>query len=190
MEFQKQHIIDFINISLQTTPGHVCGDQSREINKLPKSFIGLTVKASVGMGVATEIPWISFTGYNQKTSNGIYPVLLFYHKKNIVIVAFGVSATNRPAELWGISGLKTLDQFFTEQHIPQTKLEKKYNASFVHSVFPVHVKDNKLNESKFSTDKVFASLLDVCEKYKNHFEGKNIVETLKSKTLTELFSIK
>ena len=120
MEFQKQHIIDFLNISLSTTPGQVCGVQSKLVNKLPKSFNGLTVKASVGMGYATEIPWISFTGYNQKTSNGIYPVLLFYHKINIIIVAFGVSATQKPAEMWNISGLKSLDQFFTEQQIPQT----------------------------------------------------------------------
>ena len=190
MEFQKQHIIDFLNISLSTTPGQVCGVQSKLVNKLPKSFNGLTVKASVGMGYATEIPWISFTGYNQKTSNGIYPVLLFYHKINIIIVAFGVSATKKPAEMWNISGLKSLDQFFTEQQIPQTGVEKKYNASFVHSVFPVHVKDNKLDESKFSVDKVLGSIKEVCEIFKKHFEGKKNAETSNKKSSEELFSIK
>lgn len=124
MEFQKQSLIDFLNIALQSTPGMVCGNQTKEVNKLPQYYEGLTVKASVGMGVATEIPWISFTGYNQKISNGIYPVILFYHEKKILIVAFGISATNKPAELWTLPGLKTLNQFFTEQNIPQTKLEK------------------------------------------------------------------
>lgn len=81
MAFQEQNIIDFLNIALKTTPGKPCGDQSREINRLPDSYGELTVKASVGMGVATEIPWISFTGYKQKTSNGIYPVILFTIKR-------------------------------------------------------------------------------------------------------------
>jgi hypothetical protein len=42
------------------------------------------------MGVATAIPWITFTGFNQKTSNGIYPALLFYHERKILIVAYGI----------------------------------------------------------------------------------------------------
>ena len=173
MEFQKQSIIDFLNIALQTKPGMVCGNQTKEVNKLPQYYEGLTVKANVGMGVATEIPWISFTGYNQKTSNGIYPVILFYHEKKTLIVAFGISATNKPVESWPLKGVKTLDQYFIEQNIPQTKLEKKYNASFVHSVFPVHVANNKVNESVFNVDNVIDSLYKVCSIYKNHFEGKD-----------------
>lgn len=176
MEFQKQSIIDFLNIALQTKPGMVCGNQTKEVNKLPQYYEGLTVKASVGMGVATEIPWISFTGYNQKTSNGIYPVILFYHEKKTLIVAFGISATNKPVESWPLKGVKTLDQYFIEQNIPQTKLEKKYNASFVHSVFPVPVANNKVNESVFNVDNVIDSLSKVCNIYKNHFEGKNTAD--------------
>ena len=84
MDFQKNDIIDFLNIALQTTPGQGCGEQSIAVNNLPKSYMGLNVEASVGIGRATSIPWITFTGYNQRTSNGIYPVLLFYHEKNIL----------------------------------------------------------------------------------------------------------
>lgn len=172
MDFQKKDIIDFLNISLQTTPGSVCGKQSVAVNKLPKVYNGLSVKASVGMGVATAIPWISFTGYNQKTSNGIYPVILFYHARKILIVAFGISVTNKPAESWDIPGVKTINQYFVEQRMTQTNLEKKYDNSFVHSVFPVHLVNNIVDESKFNIDAVFNSLSDVCEKYKKHFEGK------------------
>ena len=179
MEFQKQNLIDFLNIALQITPGNTCGPQSREVNKLPKSFTGLTVKASVGMGVATEIPWITFTSYNQKTSNGIYPVLLFYHRIKILVMAYGVSVTNKPKEPWNIPGLKTLDQYFAEQNISQSRLEKKYNDSFVHSVFPVHVSNNKVDESRFNVNNVFDSLSKVCEIYKNHFEGRATTTTNK-----------
>lgn len=174
MEFQKQNIIDFLNIALQATPGVVCGNQSREVNKLPNTYRGLTVKASVGMGVATEIPWISYTGYNQKTSNGIYPVILFYHKKRILIVAFGISATNTPEKSWNSAGVKTLEQYFTEQNITQTKLEKKYNASYVHSAFSVPVLNERLDTSKFDVDKVFDSLNIVCDRYKELFADSHI----------------
>lgn len=172
MEFQKQNIIEFLNIALQTTPGQGCGEQSVAINRLPKSFVGLNVEASVGIGRATSIPWITFTGYNQRTSNGIYPVLLFYRDINILVVAFGISATNKPTELWDIPGLKTLGQYFSEQKLPQTRIEKKYNGSFVHSVFPIHVVDNRLDESQFNVDNVFESLSTLCDIYKKHFESK------------------
>lgn len=178
MEFQKQNLIDFLNIALQTKSGNGFGKQVSAVNKLPKSFAGLIVKASVGIGAPAAIPWISFTGYNQKTSNGIYPVLLFYRDKRTIVVAFGISATNKPTESWNIPGLKTLGQFFAEQKIYQTDVEKKYNKSFVHSVFPVPVVDNKLDESRFNIDKVFDSLSEVCEKFKDHFKGKeNAVES-------------
>ena len=152
MDFQKKNLIDFLNISLQTTTGQKTTGYSTQVNKLPKTYAGLDVKASVGMGTATAIPWITFTGYNQKTSNGIYPVLLFYKDKKILIVAFGVSATNEPAESWNLPGLKTLDQFFAEQKITLASIEKKYNGSFVHSVFPVPVVNNKVDESNFNID--------------------------------------
>ena len=171
MEFQKQNLIDFLNIALQTKSGNGFGKQVSAVNKLPKSFAGLIVKASVGIGAPAAIPWISFTGYNQKTSNGIYPVLLFYRDKRTIVVAFGISAKNKPTESWNIPGLKTLGQFFAEQKIYQTDVEKKYNKSFVHSVFPVPVVDNKLDESRFNIDKVFDSLSEVCEKFKDHFKG-------------------
>ena len=173
MDFQKQDIISFINIALQTEPGQGCGEQTVAVNQLPKSFVGLNVEASVGIGRATSIPWITFTGYAQKPSNGIYPVLLFYHNIKTLIVAYGISITNKPTESWDIpAGVKTLKQYFSEQGTHQTPIEAKYNGSYVHSVFPVYVKDNKLDESQFNVDNVFDSISKLCEIYKKHFESK------------------
>ena len=131
MDFQKKDLIDFLNIALQTKPGEGCGEQSVAVNNLPKSYMDLNVEASVGIGRATSIPWITFTGYNQRTSKGIYPVILFYHERNLVVVAFGISATNKPTESWNLSGIKTINQYFTEQKINQTRIEKKYNNSYI-----------------------------------------------------------
>ena len=46
-------------------------------------FDDLQVKVSFGMARLARVPWISFLAQGQKTSNGIYPVYLFYKKYNI-----------------------------------------------------------------------------------------------------------
>ena len=171
MEFKKQNIIDFLNVALQTIPGEVCGNQAREINRLPKLYGDLTVEASVGIGRTTAIPWISFLGYGQETSNGIYPVILYYHRLKILIVAFGVSATEAPERSWCGLGVPTLGQYFIEKNITLNGREKNYNSSFVHSVFDVPILSNELDTSRFDIDKVFTSLNDVCKKYKELFES-------------------
>lgn len=190
MDFRKENIVEFLNIALQTVPGEGCGDQSREVNNLPKSFDSLNVEASVGIGRATSIPWVTFTGYGQKTSNGIYPVLLFYHERNLLIVAFGISVTNTPIKTWNVEGVKTLEQYFLERKLLQTKIEKKYNSSFVHSVFPIPVIGGKVDESKFSVDAVFSSLTDVCGMYKKQFEGEEIATTVSEPMPTIETSVK
>ncbi len=189
MEFQKNDIIKFLNISLQTTPGEGCGPQANEVNKLPKSFDGLTVDASVGIGRATSIPWVTFTGYGQKTKNGIYPALLYYHERNILIVVFCISASNKPEQSWDIDGLKTLDEFFIERNIKQTHIEKKYNSSFIHSCFPVPTIGGKVDESKFNVDAVFKSLKEVCVLYKKQFEDKNTTKGMVGETEPKPFNI-
>ena len=47
-------------------------------------FDDLQVKVSFGMASLARVPWISFLAHGQKTSNGIYPVYLFYKKYNIL----------------------------------------------------------------------------------------------------------
>lgn len=174
MEFQKHNIVEFLNIALETKPGIDFGSYVKRVNKLPGTYEDLTVKASVGMGVPTYIPWISFTGYNQKTSDGIYPVILFYKDKRILIVAYGISATNKPAISWRLSAPITLSDYFVENGISQSNREKKYNESFVHSVFEVPVEKNKVNEKIFDVDAVFESLKKVCTTYKKLFEYGNM----------------
>jgi 5-methylcytosine-specific restriction protein B len=51
--------------------------QSLVTRDYPKRYRQLDVKISFGAGVLARIPWISFLGPSQSTSNGIYPVILF-----------------------------------------------------------------------------------------------------------------
>ena len=44
------------------------------VAEYPKEYRGLKVNVSFGMGNFAKVPWVSFTGYDQTTSKGIYPV--------------------------------------------------------------------------------------------------------------------
>lgn len=172
MEFQNQSLIDFLNIAVKATSENNYTKYVSEVNKIAKSYKGLSVKASIGIGNLTYIPWISFTGYNQQTSNGIYPVLLYYSNAQILIVSYGISATNTPKASWNLSNTQTIGEYFKENNIPQKNAEKKYNNSFIHSVFPIRILNNEIDTSSLDVDNVLESLNYICQLYKKIFDGK------------------
>lgn len=97
-----------------------------------KSFLDLDVKVSFGQGVPATIPWISFLRKGVTTSNGIYPVYLYYKKENVLILAYGISETNDPQFHWPINQPTTIDEYFK-----QNDLDKpfRYSKSFVYKVY-------------------------------------------------------
>ena len=100
MEFQKQSLIDFLNIAVKAISEKDYTKYASEVNRIANSYMGLSVKASIGIGNLTYIPWISFTGYEQKTSNGIYPVLLYYSNTQILIVSYDMHVERLAAATW------------------------------------------------------------------------------------------
>ena len=66
----------------------------------PKSILDLDVKVSFGMGTPTHVPWISLLGPGMSTSNGYYPVYLFYKNEGILILTYGLSETVKFDEPW------------------------------------------------------------------------------------------
>ena len=52
----------------------------------PKEYLDLNMKVSFGQGVPARVSWISFLAPEMQTSNGFYPVYLFYKKENKLIV--------------------------------------------------------------------------------------------------------
>ena len=57
-------------------------------------------KVSFGQGVRARVPWISITGTGISTSNGYYPVYLYYRDEGLLVLAFGVSETTEFGETW------------------------------------------------------------------------------------------
>lgn len=120
------------------------------LTPVKSSYRELAVKASVGMGVISYIPWISYCAKGQTTQRGIYPVLLFYGtpefakentNKSIVkkiILACGISATNKPQMTWGaaIDGKKTIGEALKDWgYKTSNHYIRKYNSSFVYKAY-------------------------------------------------------
>ena len=135
-----------------------------EKQSLKRTYRGLSVKASIGNGNLSCIPWISYLANGQKTINGIYPVLLFYgthefqekldipNKTRKIILAFGISATNAPAISWGdaIKGEKTIEDMFNLWgYETNSSVITKYNNSVV---FRAYDWTEKINYKQMQSD--------------------------------------
>lgn len=101
----------------------------------PKSYRDLKINVSFGKGNAARVPWISFTGFGQATSNGIYPVILYYGDIERLVVAYGISETSGPEIAWqGSNRLTTISAWFETHGL---RAPDRYGDSFVGAVFDV-----------------------------------------------------
>jgi len=66
----------------------------------PKEFKSFKMKVSFGQGVPARVPWISFFTPEMSTSNGFYPVFLYYKTEEKLVLAFGVSETHEFGRQW------------------------------------------------------------------------------------------
>lgn len=129
-----------------------------DINAYINYYKGLNVTSSFGVGVLGYVPFIAFLGQGEETQDGIYPVILFYRRRNIVVLAYGVSATNNPKHSWGVSA-KTIGTLFEEKDFSGLiKSEKNYLNSFVYRFYPI----DGLNVEKLVQD--LDTLLDIYKK--------------------------
>ena len=119
-------------------------------------FMGLKVDVSFGMGGLAKVPWISFLGKNQQTSNGIYPVYLLYKELNLLVLAKGVSETNRPNAKWTVTESdKIVKDFLLDKH---QFIIQRYGGSYVFRSYDLN---EPLSQSEVNQD-----LNDLIEIYK------------------------
>ena len=71
-----------------------------KVSHYPKEYLDLKMKVSFGMGASAKIPWISFTGKEMQTSNGFYPVYLYYKSSGKLILSYGISETKEFKISW------------------------------------------------------------------------------------------
>ncbi|APY01376.1 MrcB family domain-containing protein [Lacinutrix venerupis] len=110
-----------------------------------KTYRGTKIKVSFGQGNSAKIPWISFLKEPFTTSDGIYPVYLYYKNINILILAYGKSETNTPSKEWSINNPVTIYQYFKENGFEKPD---RYGDSYVFKKYDVNQlpSKKKLNE--------------------------------------------
>jgi 5-methylcytosine-specific restriction protein B len=98
-------------------------------------YLGAKVKVSFGAGNTARIPWISFLKAPNKTSNGIYPVYLYYKDFELLILAYGISETNKPSLNWSIFDKKNIRDYFEENYHQKPA---RYGASYIFKTYNVN----------------------------------------------------
>ncbi|MEL0644154.1 DUF3578 domain-containing protein [Olleya sp. Ti.3.14] len=119
-----------------------------------KAYKETKVRVSFGQGNSAKIPWISFLKEPFTTSDGIYPVYLFYKNINKLILAYGRSETNKPIVEWNINKAQSISRYFEENNFEKPE---RYGDSYVFRVYDV---------SKLPNEKILNDDLDeIIEKY-------------------------
>ncbi|HCQ2718129.1 TPA: 5-methylcytosine-specific restriction endonuclease subunit McrB, partial [Escherichia coli] len=146
---------------------------SQSTKDYPTSYRNLRVKVSFGYGNFTSIPWFAFLGEGQEVSNGIYPVILYYKDFDELVLAYGISDTNKPHAQWHFSSdiPKTIAEYF---QATSGVYPKKYGQSY-------YACSQKVSQGLDYTR--FASMLDnIINDYKLIFNsGKSVIPPM-SKT--------
>lgn len=129
------------------------GNVSKLSEGFPKEYKGLEVKTGFGKGNWANVTWIGFLTEGQTIQTGIYPVYLYYRDKDVLILAYGVSETNKPNIEWPVTNAQTVKNYFAQNG---SRL-KKYTQSLVYKAYTAEDIRNITDEF----DKDLNSLIDI-----------------------------
>lgn len=114
------------------------GGTDLTVKQYEKDYRGLKIKVSFGQGGIARVPWIAFLAPDQKASEGIYPVILYYREAKLLVLAYGVSEENDAGSSWqGIGNKPTIDEFLESQHAREPE---RYGESFVEATYDLNSK--------------------------------------------------
>lgn len=100
-----------------------------------RNYRGTRVKVSFGQGNAAKIPWISFLKEPFTTSDGIYPVYLYYKELHKLILSYGRSETNKPQVDWNLANELSISEYFTENKMGKPD---RYGDSHIFKVYDIN----------------------------------------------------
>ena len=132
----------------------------------PKEYLDLNMKVSFGQGVPARVSWISFLAPEMQTSNGFYPVYLFYKKENKLILAYGISETSEYPQTWPEEVASSHKKI--SEHIDNPP---RYGDSFLYkSYIPNNSSDNveftSEDNQKISNSDIENDLLQIINSYR------------------------
>jgi len=168
----KPNIREFIKVAKEQVTGQGTKESAKFfIREYKSEKDGLDIEISFGVGRASAIPWIAFTGFKQTVKNGIYPVYLFYKDYDLLVLAYGVSETNVPSNNWENTQLvKNIKSYFQENY---SKNVIKYGSSFIYKAYDAN---NLPSDTILELD--LEKLLNL---YKSQFTGSIISKTKEMK---------
>ncbi|GAA6136514.1 hypothetical protein NBRC116583_02610 [Arenicella sp. 4NH20-0111] len=129
--------------------------KSLKTREYPNYHSGLVMRVSLGIGGAAFVPWIAFLAKNQKPTEGIYPVFLYYKEVDMLVLARGVSATKKPALRWQGDDLTTIKSFF-DASLGSSPI--RYSESYLFSAYSVR--------EGLDLEKIESDLGELIEEYK------------------------
>ena len=132
----------------------------------PKEYLDLNMKVSFGQGVPARVSWISFLAPEMQTSNGFYPVYLFYKKENKLILAYGISETAEYPQTWPdevVNNNKKINEYIDNP--------ARYGDSFLFKSYVPSINSNKVefvndDNQKLSNDIIENDLKYIINSYK------------------------
>tara|TARA_B100000579_G_scaffold181083_1_gene147545 strand:- start:92 stop:1006 length:915 start_codon:yes stop_codon:yes gene_type:complete len=132
----------------------------------PKEYQDLNMKVSFGQGVPARVSWISFLAPEMQTSNGFYPVYLFYKNQNKLILAYGISETSEYPTTWPDEIInnhqKINDYIDNPPRYGDSFLFKSYNLNINESIVEFSNDDN----NKLTADNLATDLTQIINSYK------------------------
>lgn len=141
-------------------------ETSLTVAEYSSKYRGLKVNVSFGKGTFAQIPWISFTGFGQTTSEGIYPLVLYYKTSDLLIIAYGISETNHPKVKWrNLERVPTIAAYLQETLSVEPK---RYGDSYVHSAFKVN--------GEIDIPAIELALDETIGKYLDQFEDQQVLD--------------
>jgi len=108
----------------------------------PKEYEDLNMKVSFGQGVPARVSWISFLAPEMQTSNGYYPVYLYYKNENKLILAYGISETSEYPQTWPTE--VTNNSIKIKNYLSNPP---RYGDSYVFKSYKIEIQNNEITYS-------------------------------------------
>lgn len=128
-------------------------------------YRGLRVRVSFGKGNFARIPWIAFLADGQSVPEGIYPVLLYFKERQLLLLCYGVSETHPPKLMWTVpQGTQTVLEFFMSRY---GSPPERYRESLVSAMYDL--------QQPLVLTELQQALEDVIDSYEQVLESQEVI---------------
>ena len=128
----------------------------------PKEYANLKLRVSFGQGALAKIPWVQVVAPDVATSNGYYPVYLFYKEENILILSYGIGENFDEFDSWKPeihSSKQRIDEFIEKPFRYGNSYISNYYEPIVDGEVVNYLRDG-IPITKESMEDEFNSLID------------------------------